>query len=74
MGLRQQMTGGHLCVDLTNIEMTPDDQQALLAAIQATVMEYLAQRSEAANVITISMSASSGQRAPAEASSGSGLG
>jgi len=73
MGMRAGLTGGHLCIDLTNIEMSADDQQDLLAAVQATVMEHLARLSEAANVITISMSASSGQRPQAEASPGSGL-
>jgi hypothetical protein len=73
MGMRAGLTGGHLCIDLTNIEMSADDQQDLLAAVQATVMEHLARRSEAANVVTISLSASSGQRPQAEASPGSGL-
>jgi hypothetical protein len=74
MGARAALTGGHLCIDLTNIEMTGAQQEELLAAVQATVMEHLARLSEAANVITISMSASSGQRPQAEASPGSGPG
>ena len=45
MGLRQQLTGGHLCIDLTNIEMSADYQQALLAAVQATVVDHLARHS-----------------------------
>ena len=65
MGLLQASTGGHLCVDLTNIEMSSDDQQGLLSAIQATVVSYLAERSEAAKVVTISLSPNNGQRAPA---------
>ena len=73
MGMRAGLTGGHLCIDLTNIEMSADDQQALLEAVQATVMEHLARQSEAASVITISMSASSAQRPQAEASPGSGV-
>ena len=55
MGLRQQLTGGHLCIDLTNIEMTADDQQALLAAVQATVVDHLARHAEAPKVVTISL-------------------
>jgi hypothetical protein len=35
MGMRQQLTGGHLCIDLTNIEMSTDDQQALLVCRSA---------------------------------------
>ena len=56
MGLRAGLTGGHLCIDLTNIEMSADDQQDLLAAIQAAVVAHLARRSEVAKVVTISMS------------------
>jgi len=68
MGLRAGMTGGHLCIDLTNIEMSADDQQDLLAAVQATVVAHLASRSEVAKVVTISMSPNSGQRRQAESS------
>ena len=64
MGLRQASTGGHLCVDLTNITMSPEDQQGLLSAIQETVVSYLAERSEAAKVVTISLSPNNGQIAP----------
>ena len=62
MGLRQALTGGHLCIDLTNIEMSPSDQQELLAAVQATVVAHLARHSEAAKVVTISMAPSNGYR------------
>ena len=55
MGLRQQLTGGHLCIDLTNVEMSTDDQQALLAAVQQTVIDHLARHSEPAKVVTISL-------------------
>jgi hypothetical protein len=68
MGLRAGATGGHLCIDLTNIEMSADDQQDLLAAIQATVVAHLASRSEVAKVVTISMSPNNGRRRQAEAS------
>jgi len=63
MGLRQQLTGGHLCIDLTNIEMSADDQQALLAAVQQTVVDHLARHSELAKVVTISL-APNGLAAP----------
>lgn len=63
MGLRQQLTGGHLCIDLTNIEMSADDQQALLAAVQATVVAHLARHDEQAKVVTISL-APNGPAAP----------
>lgn len=65
MGLRQQLTGGHLCIDLTNIEMSSDEQQRLLSAVQATVVAHLAQRSEATKVISISLSPTGPQIAPA---------
>ena len=68
MGARAGLTGGHLCIDLTNIEMSADDQRNLLAAIQATVAAYLASRSEVAKVVTISMSPNNGRRRQAEAS------
>ena len=61
MGVRAALTGGHLCVDLTNIEMTAEQQQGLLQAIQATVVSYLAQHSSVAKVVTISMSPNNGQ-------------
>jgi hypothetical protein len=65
MGLRQQLTGGHLCIDLTNIEMSADEQQQLLAAVQATVVAHLARHSEATKVVSISLSPTGGQTAPA---------
>jgi hypothetical protein len=61
--MRQQLTGGHLCIDLTNIEMSTDDQQALLAAVQQTVIDHLARHSEPAKVVTISL-APNGPAAP----------
>ena len=45
MGARAGLTGGHLCIDLTNIEMSGDDQQDLLRAVQATVVAHLARQS-----------------------------
>ena len=62
MGARAALTGGHLCIDLTNIEMTGEQQQGLLQAVQATVVGYLAQQSAVSRVVTISMSPNNGQR------------
>ena len=61
MGVRAGLTGGHLCIDLTNIEMTGDQQQELLRAVQATVVGFLAQHSAVASVVAISMSPNNGQ-------------
>ena len=62
MGERAALTGGHLCIDLTNIEMTGDQQQDLLRAVQATVVGYLARQSAVSKVVAISMSPNNGQR------------
>ena len=62
MGARAGLTGGHLCIDLTNIEMSGDDQQDLLRAVQATVVAHLARQSAMAKVVTISMSPNNGFR------------
>lgn len=61
MGERAGLTGGHLCIDLTNIEMTGDQQQELLRAVQATVVGFLAKNSAVASVVAISMSPNNGQ-------------
>jgi hypothetical protein len=61
MGTRAGLTGGHLCIDLTNIEMSADEQQELLRAVQATVVAHLARHSAVAKVVTISMSPNNGQ-------------
>jgi hypothetical protein len=61
MGVRAGLTGGHLCIDLTNIEMSGDDQQELLRAVQATVVAQLARQSAMSRVVTISMSPNNGQ-------------
>jgi hypothetical protein len=66
--MREGTTGGHLCIDLTNIEMLPEDQQDLLAAVQATIVEYLARRSEVAKVVTISMAPNDETRPQVESS------
>ena len=61
MGIKAGLTGGHLCIDLTNIEMSGDDQQKLLRAVQATVVAHLARQSAMSKVVTISMSPNNGQ-------------
>lgn len=61
MGERAALTGGHLCIDLTNIEMTSEQQQGLLRAVQATVVGYLAKQSAISRVVTISMAPNNGQ-------------
>lgn len=61
MGERAALTGGHLCIDLTNIEMTGEQQQGLLRAVQATVVGYLAKQSAISRVVTISMAPNNGQ-------------
>ena len=57
---RGALTGGHLCIDLTNIEMSGEDQQKLLRAVQATVVAHLARQSAVSKVVTISMSPNNG--------------
>jgi hypothetical protein len=61
MGTRAGLTGGHLCIDLTNIEMSGEEQQDLLRAVQATVVAHLARQSAVSKVVTISMSPNNGQ-------------
>jgi len=61
MGTRAGLTGGHLCIDLTSIEMSGEDQQKLLRAVQATVVAHLALQSAVSKVVTISMSPNNGQ-------------
>ena len=55
------LTGGHLCIDLTNIEMSGEDQQDLLRAVQNTVVAHLARQSAMSKVVTISMSPNNGR-------------
>jgi hypothetical protein len=62
MGDKVALAGGHLCIDLTNIEMTGDQQQGLLRAVQATVVAYLARHSAVSRVVTISMAPNNGQK------------
>jgi len=57
-----RLTGGHLCIDLTNIEMSGEDQQDLLRAVQTTVVSHLARQSAVSKVVTISMSPNNGTR------------
>ena len=60
MRARGGLTGGHLCIDLSNIEMSGTDQQDLLRAVQATVVAHLARQSAVSKVVTISMSPNNG--------------
>jgi len=60
MKARGGLTGGHLCIDLTSIEMSGEDQQKLLRAVQATVVAHLALQSAVSKVVTISMSPNNG--------------
>ena len=62
MKARGGLTGGHLCIDLTSIEMSGEDQQKLLRAVQATVVAHLALQSAVSKVVTISMSPNNGTR------------
>jgi len=61
MKARGGLTGGHLCIDLTSIEMSGEEQQDLLRAVQATVVAHLARQSAVSKVVTISMSPNNGQ-------------
>ena len=60
MRARGGLTGGHLCIDLTNIEMSGEEQQDLLRAVQTTVVAHLARQSAVSKVVTISMSPNNG--------------
>ena len=53
---------GHLCVDLSHIEMTGDEQQALLRTVQEAVVGHLARVASHYKVVTISLSPNNGQR------------
>ena len=64
MRARAGLTGGHLCIDLTNIEMSAEDQQDLLRAVQTTVVAHLARQSAMSKVVTISMSPNNGRGPP----------
>ena len=53
---------GHLCIDLSNVEMSGDDQQALLAAVQATVVTHLAKVAPQHKVVTITLGPNTGNQ------------
>lgn len=55
---------GHLCIDLSNIAMSGDDQRELLRAVEATVVAQLARIAGDYKVVTITMSPNNGQRLP----------
>lgn len=61
MGARAAFTGGHLCIDLTNLEMSAQEQQVLLLAVQTTVVKHLASQC-ATKVVAISMSPNNGYK------------
>lgn len=61
MGARAEFTGGQLCIDLANLEMSAEQQQELLLAVQTTVIRHLASRS-ATKVVAITMSPNNGYK------------
>ena len=52
--------GGHICVDLNNIEMTGDQQRELLRAVEQVVIEHLGRMAASAKVVTITMAPNNG--------------
>jgi len=60
MGARAEFTGGQLCIDLANLEMSAEQQQELLLAVQTTVVKHLASRST--KVVAISLSPNNGYK------------
>ena len=59
---------GHLCVDLSHIELTGNQQQALLETVQAAVVGHLANVASSYKVVTISLSPNNGTRKEEEES------
>lgn len=53
-------TGGHLCIDLNNIQMSGDQQRELLRAVEQVVITHLAKVAKEAKVVTITMAANNG--------------
>lgn len=53
---------GHLCIDLSHIEMTGEQQRALLRAVEATVVRHLAEVASHYKIVTISLSPNNGAR------------
>ena len=53
-------TGGHICVDLQNIEMTGDQQRELLRAVEEVVVRHLARIAAGAKIVTITMGPNNG--------------
>ena len=47
---------GHLCIDLSQVNMTGHQQRDLLRRIETTVVDYLAAISSQANVVSITLS------------------
>jgi hypothetical protein len=61
MGARAGFTGGQLCIDLANLEMSAEQQQELLLAVQTTVVKHLASRA-ATKIVAITMSPNNGYK------------
>jgi hypothetical protein len=53
-------SGGHISVDLNDIEMTGDQQRELLRAVETTVVEYLARIAANTKVVTITLAPNNG--------------
>jgi len=51
---------GHLHIDLSHVQLSGNDQQTLLRAVQATVVTHLAQAASHFKVVTISLSQNNG--------------
>lgn len=62
MGAKVEFAGGQLCIDLANLEMSAEQQQDLLLAVQATVIGHLASRPAATKVVAITMSPNNGYK------------
>jgi len=53
---------GHICIDLSNVEMSGDQQRELLRAVEATVVAHLARVFVQHKVVSITMSPNNGTR------------
>jgi hypothetical protein len=62
MGAKAEFTGGQLCIDLANLELSAEQQQDLLLAVQATVIKHLASRPAATKVVAITLSPNNGHK------------
>ena len=55
-----RFAGGHLCIDLNDVEMSGNEQRELLQAVQATVVAHLARMAAGFKVVTISLAPNNG--------------